>query len=295
MLLNADAPDEAERAMDALRADAEQIALPDLIAGALCQQAEIAYQRGDLTRCEMDARAAIEAGGDFASRLATPWQVMVLAEQGRLAEAERMLESAGMLGPLPENFLWTAALGSRGRLRLAQGDARAAAEDFADARDRSARGFPKQVEPPWRPLLAEALVLLGGRSEAAAEADAYAALAREWGTRRARGHAARMRGARTRRACARWSRRARKRSRSSRRPAITSPPATLGWSSRVVLPSSARTGAPPGIDGRRARSCAKRTTPPTPAAPARCASAPAPSCCWRAAGRGPLPVSVPAR
>jgi hypothetical protein len=193
MLLNADAPDEAERAMDSLRADAEEMVLPDLIAGALCQQAEIAYHRGDLTRCEMEARAAIEAGGDFASRLATPWRVMARAEQARLAEAERLLKSAGMLGPLPESFLWTAALGSRGRLRLAQGDARAAAEDLADARDRSARSFPKRVEPPWRPLLAEALVLAGASAEAAAEADAYIALAGEWGTRRALGHAARMR------------------------------------------------------------------------------------------------------
>ena len=53
--------------MDALRADAEAMALPDMIAGALWQQAQIAYQRGDLARCELEARAAIEAGGDFAA------------------------------------------------------------------------------------------------------------------------------------------------------------------------------------------------------------------------------------
>ena len=100
MLMNADALDDAERAMDQLRADAEAMASPELIAGALWQQAQIAYQRGDLARCERDGRSAIEAGGDFAGSLATPWLVMALAEQGRLDEAEQLLVSAGMLGPI---------------------------------------------------------------------------------------------------------------------------------------------------------------------------------------------------
>ena len=99
-LMNADALDDAERAMDALRADAEAMALPDLIAGAMWQQAQIAYQRGDLPRCELEGRGAIEAGGDFARRLATPWLVMALAEQNRLDEAELLLGSADMLGPI---------------------------------------------------------------------------------------------------------------------------------------------------------------------------------------------------
>jgi len=101
MLINADALDDAERAMDQLHADAEAMALPELVAGALWQQAQIAYQRGDLPRCELEGRSAIEAGGDFAGRLATPWLVMALAEQGRVGEAEQLLESAGMLGQHP--------------------------------------------------------------------------------------------------------------------------------------------------------------------------------------------------
>jgi hypothetical protein len=118
--INADALVEAERAMDVLRADAEELAVPYLIAVALRQQALIAYQRGDLARCELEARGALEAGGEFANRLTTPWLVMALAEQGRLQEAEQLLASAGMLGPLPPSVLLTAALGSRGCLRLAQ-------------------------------------------------------------------------------------------------------------------------------------------------------------------------------
>jgi DNA-binding CsgD family transcriptional regulator len=192
--INADVLDDAERAMDVLRADAEELRVPYLIAVALRQQALIAYQRGDLARCELEVRGALEAGGEFANRLTTPWLVMALAEQqGRLEEAEQLLASVGMLGPLPPHVLLTAALGSRGCLRLAQGDARRAVEDLAEARDRCAAFFRQQIEPPWRPRLAEALVLADRRREAADAAEAYAKLAAGWGTQRALGHAARMR------------------------------------------------------------------------------------------------------
>ena len=43
-----------------------------MIAASLWQQAQIAYQRGDLARCELEGRGAIEAGGEFARRLAAP-------------------------------------------------------------------------------------------------------------------------------------------------------------------------------------------------------------------------------
>jgi DNA-binding CsgD family transcriptional regulator len=98
-----------------------------------------------------------------------------------------------MLGPIPTNVLLTPALGGRGRLRLAQGDPVRAAEDLAAARDRSAALFRERVEPPWQPLLAEALVLADRSGEAAEEAEAYTALAVGWGTSRALGHSARIR------------------------------------------------------------------------------------------------------
>ena len=87
---------DAERAIDSLRLDAETLALPYTIAGAHWQQAQIAYQRGDLARCELEARAAIEAGGESTTRLTTPWPVMALAEQGSLEAAERLLDAAGL-------------------------------------------------------------------------------------------------------------------------------------------------------------------------------------------------------
>lgn len=191
--INADVLDDAEHAMDVLRSDAEELAVPYLIAVALRQQALIAYQRGDLARCELEVRGALEAGGEFANRLTTPWLVMALAEQARLEEAEQLLASVGMLGYLPPRVLLTAALGSRGCLRLAQGDAQRAVDDLAEARDRCAAFFAEQIEPPWRPRLAEALVLADRRPEAADVAETYAKLAAGWGTHRALGHAARMR------------------------------------------------------------------------------------------------------
>jgi DNA-binding CsgD family transcriptional regulator len=193
MLMNADALDDAEQAMDALLADAEADGAPDLIAGAHWQQAQIAYQRGELARCALEASAAIEAGGAFARRLATPWLVMALTEQARLDEAERLLGAAGMLAHIPPSILLTAALGSRGRLRLAQGDPDRAVEDLGAVVERNEALGLHRVEPPWRPLLAEALVLAGRADEAADAAAGYAALAVKWDTHRARGHASRMR------------------------------------------------------------------------------------------------------
>src|SRR5262249_60893019 len=65
MLMNADALDDAEHAMDVLHADAEDMAQPELISGALWQQAQIAYQRGDLARCELESRVSLEAARRF--------------------------------------------------------------------------------------------------------------------------------------------------------------------------------------------------------------------------------------
>ena len=131
-----------------------------------------------------------------------------------------------MLGPIPTDVLLTPALGSRGRLRLAQGDAPRAVEDLAAARDRSAALFRERVEPPWQPLLAEALVLADRSDEAAEEAEAYAALAARLG------HAPR---ARTRRPDARAGRAARAGDRAARGGARRiSRPATPGSSSRAA-------------------------------------------------------------
>jgi tetratricopeptide (TPR) repeat protein len=191
-LLSADLLDDAERAMDGLRTDAETRAIPDLIAGAIWQHAQIAYQRGDLTRCELEAAASIEAGGEFARPLAVPWTVLAMSEQGRLAEAEQTLASARMLGPVPPSVLFTAILGIRGRLKLAQHEPDQAIDDLAEVLERNAGWGHRRVEPPWQPLLTEALVQAGRTREATEHARAYNDLAREWGTHRAHGHATRL-------------------------------------------------------------------------------------------------------
>ena len=76
---------------------------------------------------------------------------MVLVEQGRLVEAEQLLGSVGMLGPIPSSILLTAMLGSRGRLRLAQDDPVRAVEDLAGAGERNAAYYLQRVEPPGGP------------------------------------------------------------------------------------------------------------------------------------------------
>ena len=203
------------------------MAQPELIAGALWQQAQIAYQRGDLARCELEGRSAIEVGGDFAGRLATPWLVMALAEQGRLDEAEQLLESAGMLGPIPPNILLTAIARQPRAPAARPGRRRRARSRISLPHAIATRpGRAQRVEPPWRPLLAEALVLADRVDEAAEEADVLRAARRpdgapagRWGTPPG---------------CARSSRRASRRSRCSKRPERISRPATLGSSSRAA-------------------------------------------------------------
>ena len=106
---------------------------------------------------------------------------------------KELLESAGLLGPIAPGILLVASRGGRGRLRLAQGDPQRAIDDLAAMVDHNAAYGLQRVEPPWQPLLAEALVLADRRDQAAEQAEAYATLAAAWGTQRALGHAARIR------------------------------------------------------------------------------------------------------
>ena len=184
LLINGDALDDAEQAMRTLREDAEAAGQPSVYAGAFWQQAQIAYQRGDLARCESEARAAVETGGTVLRALADPWRVLALVERGQLEEAQALVPET--IGP---GGLMSGAIGSRGRLRLARGELDAAITDLTGARDRDAAGYRLRVEPPWRPWLAEALVLAGRTAEAEREAEAYAVAAAHWGTARAQGSA----------------------------------------------------------------------------------------------------------
>ena len=257
--------------MDALREDGEAAGQPSTIAGARWQQAQIAYQRGDLARCEAEARAAVEIGGAVLRPLADPWRVLALVEQGRLDEAERLVPEA--IGP---SGLLQAAVGSRGRLRLAQGDFARAIDDLAEARDRGAAYYRLRVEPPWQPLLAEALVLAGRPAEAAAEADAYAEAAAHWGTPRAQGQLARMRALAAPRAQA--------------IALLEQAAGHFAQTSRSSAPASSSSSARGGVrrvsEPPPARRCARPSTPRTRAARPHWPSAPATSSGSSAAGRG---------
>ena len=188
LLLNGDALDDAERAMDTLRDDATAAGQPTTLAGTHWQQTQIAFQRGDLARCETEARAAVEIGGDVLRPLADPWRALVLVEQGQLDAAEALIPE-----PIGASGLLNAALGVRGRSRLARGDLPRAIEDLAEARDRSAAYYALRVEPPWQPLLVEVLVLAGREADAAAEIEAFVPAVAHWDTPRAHGHLARLR------------------------------------------------------------------------------------------------------
>jgi DNA-binding CsgD family transcriptional regulator len=141
-------------------------------------------EAGDLSGAEADLGASLELAaelaipaGPFAGMLA-----LVLAEQGRLAEADELLDSAGLAGVLPEHQVMNVLMFARSRVRLAQGRRDEALADALEVGRRYERWGIRRAVPPWRSLAA---VQLAGRGEVErARALAYEelGLAERWGT-----------------------------------------------------------------------------------------------------------------
>jgi DNA-binding CsgD family transcriptional regulator len=92
---------------------------------ASASQAEVAYRRGDLTRAEAHARAA----GDVSPEDAAAVLTNVLIEQGRLAEADDVLDRFRIPCDA-DHLLLQPILAARARLRIAQGRAQEAAHEW---------------------------------------------------------------------------------------------------------------------------------------------------------------------
>ena len=87
--------------------------------------AEVAYRRGDLTRSEAHARAAADISPEDAAAVL----VNILIEQGRLHEADRVLDPF-RIALEADHLLAQPILAARARLRLAQGRGREAVRDM---------------------------------------------------------------------------------------------------------------------------------------------------------------------
>ena len=146
----------------------------------------LCYRLGALTEAEADARAALEAahlhlgtgpsgGGPPAPSLHAPMAVAVLLdtliERGKIEDAERVLTETGLAHADSPLLLFTFLIGTRARLRAAQGRTRAAIDELLalSARIEGALLTPALV--PWR---SQAALALGGE-----DADEAHRLARE--------------------------------------------------------------------------------------------------------------------
>ena len=163
---------------------------------AVALRSHVGYRDGSLRDAEADARNRIEIARDWPADPLEPVAFLadVLVERGELDEAEELLGAA----PLERHEgRWDALVlrGSRGRLRLAQGDPRAALEDLLRAGGVLVSGGA--VNPAvmaWRSSAALAHHALGNRDEAVGLAAEEVALARAFGAARALGIALRCRG-----------------------------------------------------------------------------------------------------
>lgn len=161
-------------------------------------RALVSRARGDLAGARADVDLGLEASdrSNFARRLLHASLVHCLIEEGALDEAQDVLVAARLDGPIPDTTFAGDVLGARGRLRLAQGDARAALDDLLVVEGRERLWGPRALLVPhhWSADLALAHAAVGDHDAALALADETLAVARELGAPGALGVALRTAG-----------------------------------------------------------------------------------------------------
>jgi DNA-binding CsgD family transcriptional regulator len=169
------------------------------VGGLLGFRGWLLLDAGDLRAAEPDVRESIEFSVEHGTAVHVMYSSVFLADYllatGAVGDAERVLTRNGLPEELPGNFHFTVFLGTRGRLRLAQGNPEAALADF-EALARIADGveLANPAEWPWRSGAATALLALGRAEEARARAAEELELARRWGEARPVGVALRALG-----------------------------------------------------------------------------------------------------
>lgn len=190
-LVGADQLDEAQDVLAGLLAAARRRGDDFETIVPLAYRAELAFRRGDLAGAEADVRAALAltAPGWVGVPAMAAVLVAILLEHERLGEAHAVLDDAGITGPagaLPATFPVAMALHQRGRVRLAEGDAEAAARDLLECGRRVLdAGEPNPTLVDWRSCASVALTALGEHDRARALAEEELELARRFGAPRA--------------------------------------------------------------------------------------------------------------
>ena len=184
-LVMTDRPEEAQRAIAAMRDEATARGSLRLRAGASWYASNLALRGGQVAEAENHARLALDLVDDGVNTF-TGGAVMLLLyaliERGEFDEAGELLAGQRLDDGAPSTRWEIGLRHARARLWLAQGDYERARDEALAAgalRERQGRRNPSWT--PWRSTAALALAHLGRREEAAVLADAEVALAERFG------------------------------------------------------------------------------------------------------------------
>jgi DNA-binding CsgD family transcriptional regulator len=198
VLLAADRLDEAQRLAEDVTTAGEESGSALLAANGLWLQANVLQRRGALAEAEACFSAAVDTAAAHGFLTVSGWvgaqYATMLAERGDGEAAAEVLRRLGLDGPLPDTAQLYEARLAAGLTRVASGQVRAGIDELRAVGQRwEAIGARNPDMAPWRPHLAQALLLLGRRDEAGAVAEEHAALARAWGAGRPLARALRVR------------------------------------------------------------------------------------------------------
>ncbi len=166
---------------------------------ALTWSAVLAHRRGRIASAEAQAREALATAelGSFATGTAmfnAAGLSVCLIEQGKLDEAQEVLDTAGSRGAVPESIMGIYLLLAQGGLLLARGNAEAAVPVLREVDNRARGWLDRTLLLPYRSLLALARAQLGEAEEARRLAAEELEIARAWGTSGVIGAAQRIAG-----------------------------------------------------------------------------------------------------
>ena len=189
VLCYAEAHELALSVLDDTLADARARGSVFGISTSCALRALIAWQRGDVTATEQEARTATVLPGlsGFVRPPLFGTLALALVARGDLDGAEAAIAESGCGPSLPEFVCLNPVFYARGVLRAAQGRHDEALADFMEFGERSERIHLRNPGDPWRLGAAACLSRRGAHAEAVRLAEEQLTLARRWGTASALG------------------------------------------------------------------------------------------------------------
>jgi DNA-binding CsgD family transcriptional regulator len=197
VLWAADRLDEAQRLAGDMTQVGEESGSILMALSGLWLQAGVLYRRGTLADAEAYFSSAVDTAEEHGFTTVTNWAgphyATMLADRGDGPAALEVLRRLGLDGPLPDTVHQYSARLAAGIARVACGQTQEGIDQIrAAGRGWEAIGVRNPDLAPWRPHLAQALLLAGRREEARTLADEHTAIARAWGASRPLARALRM-------------------------------------------------------------------------------------------------------